>query len=72
MTELLERAIAQLKTRSIDEQNAIANMILEELEEERKWDESFANSPDLLEKLAKEAMSEYYNGKTEELDPEKL
>ena len=31
MTQLLERAIAQLKTRSIDEQDAIALMILEEL-----------------------------------------
>ena len=34
-TQFLERAIAQLKTRSIDEQDAIAAMILEELEDDR-------------------------------------
>ncbi|HEY9704775.1 MAG TPA: hypothetical protein V6C58_20210 [Allocoleopsis sp.] len=72
MTELLERAIAQLQTRSVDEQNALASMILEELEEEQTWDESFKRSPDLLAKLAQEAMAEYYAGNTEELDPEKL
>ncbi len=33
-------------------------MILEELEDERKWDESFARSPELLAKLAVEAMAE--------------
>jgi hypothetical protein len=33
MTELLELAIIHLKTRPVDEQNAIATMILENLEE---------------------------------------
>jgi hypothetical protein len=32
MTELLERAIAKLKTRSISEQDSIATLILEELQ----------------------------------------
>lgn len=36
MTELLERAIAQLKTLPSDRQDAIAAMILEELEDERR------------------------------------
>jgi hypothetical protein len=31
MTELLEQAIAKLKTRSIDKQNEIAAMILKEI-----------------------------------------
>jgi hypothetical protein len=64
MTELLERAITRLKTLTIEEQNAIAAMILEELEEEQRWDDSFARSPDLLAKLAAEAMDEYQAGKT--------
>jgi hypothetical protein len=72
MTELLERAIAQLKIRPVEQQNAIATMILEELEEEAKWEQSFAHSPDLLAKLASEAMAEYRAGKTQELDPETL
>lgn len=36
MTELLEKAIAQLKTLSADEQDVIAKMILEELADERR------------------------------------
>lgn len=48
MTELLEQAIAKLKTLSIDEQDAVAALILEELEEERRWDESFARSSEVL------------------------
>ncbi len=47
-------------------------MILEELEDERRWDESFARSPNTLAKLAAIAMTEYHAGKTQELDPETL
>jgi aspartate/glutamate racemase len=68
MTERLEQAIAQLKTLSTDKQDAIATLILEELEEEQRWDDSFAHSPNLLAKLAAEAMAEYRSGKTQELD----
>lgn len=72
MSELLEQAIAQLKTLPTDKQDAIATLILEELEEEQRWDDSFARSPDLLAKLAAEAMAEYRAGNTQELDPETL
>lgn len=72
MTELLEQAIARLKTLTPSDQNAIATLILEELEDDQGWDESFARSPDLLAKLAAEAMAEYHAGKTQELDPETL
>lgn len=41
MTELLERAIAQLKTLSADEQDAIATRLLAELEDERAWKAQF-------------------------------
>jgi len=58
MTELLERAISKLKTLPDDEQNAIAAMILEELEDERCWDDSFARSPDVLAKLASDIKSD--------------
>lgn len=71
MNELFEQAIARLKTLSCNEQNAIATMILEELEDERLWDESFARSPNLLAKLAAEAMTEHIAGKTQELEPER-
>jgi hypothetical protein len=72
MTELLEQAISKIKTLPSDQQEAIASIILEEIEEEKRWDQSFARSPDLLAKLAAEAMTEYRQGKTQELDPETL
>jgi hypothetical protein len=72
MTELLEQAIAQLKTLPTDKQDAIATLILAEIENEQRWDESFARSPDLLAKLAEAATAEYRTGKTQELDPETL
>ncbi|MEH2235686.1 hypothetical protein [Nostoc sp.] len=72
MTELLEQAIAKLKTLSANEQDVIAAMILAELEDERRWDEAFARSPDMLAKLATEAMAEYRAGKTQDLDPDTL
>ena len=72
MTELLEQAIAKLKNLPANEQDAIAAMILAELEDERHWDEAFARSPDVLAKLAAEAMVEYRVGKTQELDPDTL
>lgn len=72
MTELLERVIAQLKTLPDDEQNAIAAMILEEIEDDRRWDESFSRSPNILAKLAAFAMAEYRAGQPQELDRETL
>ena len=72
MTELLERAITRLKTLTASEQDAIASMILEELEEDLRWDEAFSRSPDTLAKLAATALAEYHAGKTQELDPETL
>lgn len=72
MTKLLEQAIARLKTLPASEQDAIAAMILEELEDEIRWDETFNRSKDALAFLAAEAMVEYRTGKTQELDPETL
>ncbi len=72
MTELLEQAIAQLKTLPANDQDEIAAIILEELEDEVRWDSTFAKSQDVLAKLAAEAMAEYRAGKTQELDPETL
>lgn len=72
MTELLEKAITKLKNLPKDEQNVMATIILDELEEESPWDDSFARSPNKLAKLAAEAMKEYHAGKTQELDPATL
>lgn len=72
MTVLLEQAIERLKTLPASEQDAIAVMILEELEDKIRWNETFKRSQDSLALLAAEAMAEYRAGKTQELDPETL
>ncbi|MBD2310648.1 hypothetical protein H6G20_03015 [Desertifilum sp. FACHB-1129] len=72
MTELFERAIAIVQTLSESEQDAIAAIILAEIEDEQRWDEAFSRSPDTLAKLAASAMAEYHSGKTQELDLDTL
>jgi aspartate/glutamate racemase len=72
MTKLLKQAIAKIKTLSADQQDSIAQIILEELEDEHRWDDSFARSEDLLAELAAEAMTEHRAGKSQELNPETL
>ena len=72
MTELLEQAIAKLKTLPASEQDAMAALILEELEDETRWDRAFEQSQHVLAFLAAEAMAEYQAGKTQPLDPETL
>jgi hypothetical protein len=72
MTELMERVITKLKSLPESEQNEIAAIILDELEDEQRWDELFSRSPDMLAKLAASAMAEHHAGRTQELDPEAL
>jgi hypothetical protein len=72
MTQLLEQAISHIKTLSPDRQDAIATLILEELQDEQRWEQSFARSPDLLAQLAVTAMAEYHAGQTQPLDLETL
>ncbi len=52
MTELLERAVAEVSKRTVIQQNMIAVMILEELADEEQWDKTFARSQNKLAKLA--------------------
>ncbi len=72
MTALLERALAEAQKLPAEQQDAIAALILEEIEDEARWDDAFARSQDALVKLAAEAMKEHRAGKTRDLDPETL
>jgi hypothetical protein len=72
MTTLLEKAMAEASKLPEQEQEAFAAWILAELESERRWDDLFARSQDMLAKMAEEARREYRAGLTEPLDPDKL
>ncbi|NOQ35212.1 MAG: hypothetical protein GQ569_04875 [Methylococcaceae bacterium] len=65
MTQLLEKAFSQASQLPELQQNVLAKWIMEELLAERKWDNLFSESEDLLAELADEALSEYKQGKTQ-------
>jgi len=58
MSELLERALEKARKLPDAEQDAIAAIMFEELEDEARWEQAFAKSQDALAKLAEEAMEE--------------
>ncbi len=66
MTEMLEKAVSEVQRLSETEQNAIAQLILGELEDERRWDAAFAKSTALLEKLLAEAEMDDKAGLTQD------
>jgi hypothetical protein len=72
MTGLLEKAFKKAAKLPEMEQNIIAKWLINELESEKKWERSFADSEEILEKLADEALAEYAQGKTKPLDINKL
>ena len=64
MTRLLERAFEEASKLPEEEQNALAEMLLNDLASEERWTEAFAKSQDKLSLLAKEALKEFKQGKT--------
>jgi hypothetical protein len=72
MTKLLEQALSKAQELPEEEQDAIARLVIDEIESDRRWDELFARSPEKLSKLADQAWAEHQAGRGEELDPDRL
>ena len=72
MTKRLEQAIAKAQILPESEQDAIAEILLAEIESERKWEAAIAKSSEKLGKLADKAWREHEAGQSQELDPDKL
>lgn len=68
----LELAFSEIQKLPIADQNEFAAWILEELHSEQRWEKLFAETSDLLSKLADEALLEHKEGKTKRLDPKTL
>ena len=68
MTQLLEKAISEIRKLSDDEQDAIAAVLMAELESERRWERAFDLTAEQLSGLADGALAEYRAGKTEPLE----
>ena len=67
MTKLLERALNKISKLPGHAQDEIAQIIINEIESEKGWDEKFGKSQGLLEKMAIRAISENRTGKTRAL-----
>ena len=67
MTKLIEKAIAELGKLSSEKQDVIAQVILDELEDEQLWEAAFASSQDQLAKLAKKVHQDIQSGRVKPL-----
>ena len=68
MGKVLQQAVSELTKLPEAEQEAAGAWILAELESERRWDDLFARSADLLSEMADEAIREDEAGLTKPLD----
>ncbi len=64
MTALLEKAIQETQTLSEAEQDFVAALLIENIQDARQWDAQFAASRDVLEEMYDEAMEAYQAGRT--------
>lgn len=72
MTKLLEKAFEEASKLPELDQNAFARWLIDEIISEKKWEEAFAESEDVLDQLANEALMEDAKGKTKPLDINQL
>ncbi len=72
MTQLLEKVLAELQKLPDSEQDAIAAIILDELADERRWDQAFAASQDQLQRLAEPARQDIAAGKVRDVGIDEL
>ncbi len=66
MTQLLQQALDAVTRLDDQAQNAIATIILDELAEDKKWDESFARTESKLALLAQKARADVAAGRARE------
>lgn len=72
MPTLLEEVFARVAKLPKEEQDAIARWLMEELASEQRWERLLAGSQDKLASLADQALAEYRQGQTQQLDPDRL
>ena len=72
MTRALTAALAKLAELPAEEQDRIAQWLLDELDDDELWTRQFAASQDALSKLAAEARADRASGKAPELGPDEL
>jgi methylase of polypeptide subunit release factors len=69
MTQALQVAVASASQLPPEEQDALAALLVAEMESEQRWNELFANSQTTLAQLAQQALVEHEAGLSEPLVP---
>jgi len=69
MTQALQAAVASASQLPPEEQDALAALLVAEMESEQRWNELFANSQSTLAQLAQQALVEHEAGLSEPLVP---
>ncbi len=72
MTKLLDKAITKVHSLSSDKQDFIASVILEELEDDLKWDQAFKETQPQLAKLAEKVRRDIKAGKVKKMGFDEL
>jgi hypothetical protein len=72
MTTLLQNAVTKAQRLPPPEQDALAQMMIEEMEGEAKWEAVLAKSPEKLAKLSDQAWAEHEAGGTRPLNLDQL
>ena len=72
MTQLLEKVLTEVYKLPPEKQDAIAAMILEELEDEQRWDKVFAESQDKLAQLARKVRTDIKAGRIKKMGIDEL
>ena len=72
MTELLEKAIDMASKLPPTDQQALAAMWIQEMEDDQRWSKLIAQSTDVLGRIADEALEDFQAGRTDEMGWDKL
>ena len=72
MTQLLEKVLTEVQKLPPEKQDAIAAVILEELEDAQLWDKAFSESQDKLSQLAQKVRTDIKAGRIKKMGIDEL
>ena len=72
MTQLLEKVLSEIQKLPPEKQDAIAAVILEELEDTQLWDKAFSESEDKLSELAQKVRTDIKAGRIKKMGIDEL
>ena len=72
MSELLQKVFNEVSKLTDAQQDEFARLMLDLLEDDAKWQQSFDASQDVLGSLANKAINDYEQELTQELNPDEL